>query len=85
MVRKSKRNCTICNGCNAEIICIGKCIAPTYIRGGLADGVLGGEAGLPGSGAGIGPSGHVPGITLVLDVRVVQSHGGGGGTAVNDG
>ena len=66
----------------------------TYIRGGLADGLNGGVRGWVGffglgrkigGGAGIGPSRHIIGVSLVLDVGVVQGHGGGGGTAVNDG
>lgn len=66
-----------------EAICI-NVFVPTYIRGGLADGVLGSEAGLSRGGAGTGSSGHIPRVSLVLDVGVVQCHGGGGGTVVNN-
>ena len=69
---------------NVEAICI-NVFVPTYISGGLGDGVLGSEAGLSGGGAGAGSSGHIPGVSLVLDVGVVQCHGGGGGTVVNNG
>ena len=58
---------------------------PSYIRGGLADGVLCGKGGrcLSRGSAGAGSAGHIPGISLALDVGVVQRHGGGGVTVVN--
>ena len=85
VVKKSKRNCTICNGLLERQI-IHRVFLPSYIRGGLADGVLcgkGGGRGLSRGSAGAGSAGHIPGISLALDVGVVQRHGGGGVTVVN--
>ena len=84
VVKKSKRNCTICNGLLERQI-IHRVFLPSYIRGGLADGVLCGKGGrcLSRGSAGAGSAGHIPGISLALDVGVVQRHGGGGVTVVN--
>ena len=55
---------------NVEAICI-NVFVPTYVRGGLADGVLGSEASLSLAGAGAGSSTHRVRVSRALDVGVV--------------